>query len=119
MSSTRSCLLHCFLQLLVTKNSRTFSVLTFIIIVALLAAIPNRATAQNAYIQHNLVSDVPGLADVTDPNLIDPWGMSFSATSPYWITNHGKGNTTVYTNSNTTTGITISSTVVTIPPAAG
>jgi uncharacterized protein (TIGR03118 family) len=76
-------------------------------------------TGTNAYIQHNLVSDVPGLADVTDPNLIDPWGMSFSTTSPFWVTNHGKGNTTVYTNSNTTTGVTISSTVVTIPPAAG
>src|ERR1035437_3133581 len=76
-------------------------------------------TGTNAYIQHNLVSDVPGLADVTDPNLVDPWGMSFSATSPYWISNHGKGNTTVYTNSNTTTGVTVSSTVVTMPPAAG
>jgi uncharacterized protein (TIGR03118 family) len=76
-------------------------------------------TGTNAYIQHNLVSDVPGLADVTDPNLVDPWGMSFSATSPVWVTNHGKGNTTVYSNANTTTGVTISSTVVTIPPAAG
>lgn len=76
-------------------------------------------TGTNAFIQHNLVSDVPGLADVTDPNLVDPWGMSFSTTSPYWVSNHGKGNTTLYTNSNTTTGITISSTVVTIPPAAG
>jgi uncharacterized protein (TIGR03118 family) len=76
-------------------------------------------TGTNAYTQHNLVSDVPGLADVTDPNLINPWGMSFSATSPYWISNHGKGNTTVYTNSSTTTGVTISTTVVTIPPAAG
>ncbi len=76
-------------------------------------------TGTNAYIQHNLVSDVPGLADITDPNLVNPWGMSFSATSPYWISNHGKGNTTVYTNSSTTTGVTISTTVVTIPPGAG
>jgi uncharacterized protein (TIGR03118 family) len=76
-------------------------------------------TGTNAYIQHNLISDVPGLADITDPNLVNPWGMSFSATSPYWVSNHGKGNTTVYTNSSTTTGVTISTTVVTIPPAAG
>jgi uncharacterized protein (TIGR03118 family) len=76
-------------------------------------------TGTNAYIQHNLVSDVPGLADITDPNLIDPWGMSFSATSPYWVSNHGKGNTTVYTNSSTTTGVTISTTVVTIPAGGG
>ncbi len=72
-------------------------------------------TVANVYVQHNLVSSVPGLADVTDPNLIDPWGMSFSATSPFWVSNHGKGNTTVYTNSSTTTGITINSTVVAIP----
>src|SRR5271169_6387566 len=76
-------------------------------------------SSANAYLQHNLVSDVPGLADVTDPNLIDPWGMSFSATSPYWVSNHGKGNTTIYSNSSTTTGVTISSTVVIIPPAFG
>lgn len=31
-------------------------------------------TAQNVYIQHNLTSDVLGLADFTDPNLVDPWG---------------------------------------------
>lgn len=91
-----------------------------ILAAALFSVVAARAqTGANAYIQHNLVSDVPGLADVTDPNLIDPWGMSFSATSPYWVSNHGKGNTTVYTNSNTTTGVAISATVVTIPPAAG
>jgi uncharacterized protein (TIGR03118 family) len=83
-------------------------------------AVASAQSSANVYLQHNLVSDVPGLADVTDANLVDPWGMSFSTGSPYWISNHGKGNTTVYTNSNTTTGITInSSTVVTIPPASG
>jgi uncharacterized protein (TIGR03118 family) len=68
----------------------------------------------NVYVQHNLVSSVPGLADVTDPNLIDPWGMSFSATSPFWVSNHGKGNTTLY-NDSSSGGITINSTVVAIP----
>jgi uncharacterized protein (TIGR03118 family) len=84
-----------------------------------LVAVSAQTSTNNAYIQHNLVSDVPGLADVTDPNLVDPWGMSFSTGSPYWVTNHGKGNTTVYSNASTTTGVTISSTVVTIPTAAG
>jgi uncharacterized protein (TIGR03118 family) len=75
-------------------------------------------TTASVYVQHNLISNVPGLADVTDPNLIDPWGMSFSASSPFWVSNHGKGNTTVYSNASST-GITISSTVVTIPAGAG
>jgi uncharacterized protein (TIGR03118 family) len=83
-----------------------------------LMMIADAQSTANVYVQHNLVSDVPGLADVTDPNLVDPWGMSFSATSPFWVSNHGKGNTTIYSFANST-GITISSTVVTIPPAAG
>src|SRR5580658_8261011 len=77
------------------------------------------AVTTNVYLQHNLVSNVPGLADITDPNLIDPWGMSFSATSPFWISNHGKGNTTIYSNPSSSATITISTTVVTIPPGAG
>lgn len=32
------------------------------------------AGAQSAYIQHNLVSDLPGLASNRDPNLLNPWG---------------------------------------------
>ena len=76
-------------------------------------------TAANVYLQHNLVSNVPGLADVTDPNLVDPWGMSFSSGSPFWISNHGKGNTTVYSNASSTAPITVTTTVVTIPSGAG
>jgi uncharacterized protein (TIGR03118 family) len=74
-------------------------------------------TTANVYVQHNLVSDVPGLADITDPNLVDPWGMSFSATSPFWVSNHGKGNTTVYTAASS--AIAIAPLVVTIPSGNG
>ncbi len=76
-------------------------------------------TPANVYVQHNLVSSVPGLADVTDPNLIDPWGMSFSGTSPFWVSNHGKGNTTIYSNASSSAIPTISTTVVTIPAGGG
>ena len=34
------------------------------------------AEAANAYFQSNLVSDIPGLAVITDPNLVNPWGIS-------------------------------------------
>src|SRR6266436_2631296 len=72
------------------------------------------AKGPNTYIQHNLVSDVPGLADVTDPNLVDPWGISISTTSPFWVSNHLKGNSTLYNGSGAITPV-----VVTIPSAAG
>lgn len=48
------------------------------------------------YTRHNLVSDVPGLADQTDPNLVNPWGIALSPTSPFWISNNRSGTSTVY-----------------------
>ena len=33
-------------------------------------------------LQTNLVSDLPGVAAVTDPNLVNPWGISESIAQP-------------------------------------
>ena len=40
------------------------------------------------YVQTNLVSDMPGLAKIPS-QLVNPWGISHSATSPFWISNQG------------------------------
>ncbi len=66
------------------------------------------------YLQHNLVSDLPGLADHTDTNLLNPWGISFSATSPFWISDNHAGVSTLYNSSGTPLSL-----VVSIPPPAG
>ena len=58
-------------------------------------AVSSTAFAQK-YSQTNLVSDMPGVAAVTDPNLINPWGMSFSSSSPFWISDAGTGLSTLY-----------------------
>jgi len=50
----------------------------------------------DSYSQVNLVSDIAGAAAHTDPNLIDPWGLAFSSTSPFWVSNRGSGTTTLY-----------------------
>jgi uncharacterized protein (TIGR03118 family) len=52
--------------------------------------------ASSIYLQTNLVSDVPGLAANTDPNLKNPWGVSFSATSPFWVSDQASGLATLY-----------------------
>jgi uncharacterized protein (TIGR03118 family) len=52
--------------------------------------------AQQGFRQINLVSDRPGWAAHTDPNLINPWGVSFSPTSPFWVSNNGTGTSTLY-----------------------
>src|SRR5215472_760347 len=53
-------------------------------------------TAQQHYKQTNLVSDIPGMAAVTDPNLVNPWGMSRSSGSPWWVSDNGPGLATLY-----------------------
>lgn len=62
---------------------------------AVLAFAPS-AFAQSRYQQTNLVSDVPGLAPVTDANLVNPWGLSRSGTSAWWTANQGSGTSTLY-----------------------
>lgn len=54
------------------------------------------AYGDNRYVQHNLVSDIAGQADYTDPHLVNPWGIAISPTSPFWIVNNRTGRATVY-----------------------
>ena len=52
--------------------------------------------AGRSYVQTNLVSDVPGLAKVTDPNLKNPWGTSTAPGLPIWVSDNNAGVTTLY-----------------------
>ncbi len=81
---------------------------------ATILSLATPASAQHRYQQTDLVSDVPGLAAVTDPNLVNPWGLSRSATSPWWTANNGTGTSTLYNGLGIKQALT-----VTIPPAAG
>src|ERR1700694_4385378 len=79
-----------------------------------------RDTAEGAFDQTNLVSNVPGLAPLTDPSLRNPWGISARAQtatqagSPMWVSDNNAGVTTLYNGA----GQKIPLTVV-IPPAPG
>jgi len=52
--------------------------------------------ATRSYDQANLVSDIPGLAANTDPNLKNPWGTSVGPGSPIWVSDNHAGVTTLY-----------------------
>src|SRR3954451_19900315 len=56
--------------------------------------LPVSTSAQ--YAQTNLVSNIAGLATITDPLLVNPWGLSRSATSPFWSSNQGNNTSTLY-----------------------
>ncbi|MGZ5229914.1 MAG: hypothetical protein ACXWC3_07720, partial [Burkholderiales bacterium] len=61
-----------------------------------LAAAALSLPASAGFIQTNLISDLPGLAALTDPVLKNPWGLSHSATSPIWISDQGTSVTELY-----------------------
>jgi len=48
------------------------------------------------FVQHNLVSDIPGLAVITDGELVNPLGVSHSTISPFWVSNQGTNTATLY-----------------------
>jgi len=50
----------------------------------------------NRFVQTNLVSDVSGAAQITDPSLVNAWGLSFGPTTPLWVSNNGTDSTTLY-----------------------
>ncbi|HBB98776.1 MAG TPA: TIGR03118 family protein [Blastocatellia bacterium] len=52
--------------------------------------------AGSAYRQTNFVSDIPGFGLVQDPVLINPWGITFRGTSPFWIANNGTSSSGLY-----------------------
>ncbi len=95
--------------------ARNYSLSSILQLSCFLAAafLPTNILLADDFSQINLVSSVPGLAALTDPNLINPWGVSFSATSPFWVSNQGSGTSTLYTGTPS-----INPTVVTIPGSA-
>ena len=50
---------------------------------------------RNDFVQTNLVSDIPGLATITDPELVNPWGVSQSPISPFWVSNQATSTSTL------------------------
>jgi uncharacterized protein (TIGR03118 family) len=61
------------------------------------------------YEQMNLVSDVSTVgAKFVDADLKNPWGMSFSAGSPFWISNAASNTSTLYNGAGTKGALTVS-----------
>ena len=100
------------------KRSQILSLVAPILISFVLLWVP-RIFAQSVK-QTNLVSDISGMAGITDPLLVNPWGMSSSATSPIWVSDAGTGMATLYSVDGTTGAVTKVALNVTVPgPPSG
>jgi uncharacterized protein (TIGR03118 family) len=94
----------------------TFSALVIVGLPA--SATRTKAAAKESFKQTNLVSDQPGVALITDPNLVNPWGITMTPTSPFWVANNGTGTSTLYAGDVNGTPLTKNSLVVSIPEGA-
>jgi uncharacterized protein (TIGR03118 family) len=56
------------------------------------------AQAGSTFTVTNLITNNQAVnpAQITDPNLVNPWGVSFSPTSPLWVSNEGTGVASLY-----------------------
>jgi uncharacterized protein (TIGR03118 family) len=50
----------------------------------------------NEFRQTNLVSDISGAAQLTDPNLVNAWGLALGPTTPLWVADNGTSVATLY-----------------------
>lgn len=82
-------------------------------ICALAGALAAQTAPPNKFLVHNLVSDLPGIADHQDPNLQNAWGNGFAA-QPFWVGNNGTGTATLYDGYGNKVALTVS-----IPAAGG
>jgi hypothetical protein len=79
------------------------------------AAMFTTASARaDTYSWTNFQSDIGGVAQHVDGNLVNPWGMATpSATGPIWVSDNGTGVSTLYARNGTANTL-----VVEIPTAA-
>jgi len=67
----------------------------------------------DSYSWTNFQSDIAGVAQHVDPNLVNPWGMAASSGGTIWVSDNGTGVSTLYHQDGTAVSL-----VVTIPTAA-
>jgi uncharacterized protein (TIGR03118 family) len=76
------------------------------------------AVKATPYTQTNLISDIPGVARITDPNLVNPWGVAEFPGGPLWVADNNANVATVYTGDVGGTPLTSPGLVVKIPGGA-
>lgn len=88
------------------RFTRATLVLTGLAVGLVFSAIPARADFDDdTFTQSNLVSNLAGIAQLQDTNLVNAWGMAFSTTSPFWISDNGTGFSTLYAVTNDSSGV--------------
>src|SRR5438034_11504150 len=103
-----------FLRINTSKLMKTTNHCRKIALLSLAVAMFTAASARaDTYSSTNFQSDIAGVAQHTDPNLVKPWGMAAGSTGTIWVSDNGTGVSTLYNQDGTAVPL-----VVEIPTAA-
>ncbi len=83
------------------------SICLFAITLMVTTIVPAQA-ATVGFVQTNLASDVPGMANFTDPGLVNAWGIIASGGSPFWLGINGSGTSELYNGAGVKQGLVVS-----------
>jgi uncharacterized protein (TIGR03118 family) len=75
---------------------RRAALLAALVALVLPAAALAGGKQSGTYKQTNLVSDIPGVANITDPDLKNPWGLAAGPQTPLWVADNGTDKATIY-----------------------
>src|SRR5205085_3291312 len=76
------------------------------------------ATARASFDWENLEGDIPGVAEITDPNVVNPWGIALSPSGTIFVADNGAGVATVYFQDGTPAPNFSNRLVITIPASS-
>ena len=105
------------------RPGRGFAVALFVVgLQLLLVAFPigSLRAGENEFNWTNLQSDIAGVADRTDPNLVNSWGLVINPTAKiFWVADNGSGVSTLYRPDGTPVILGNGKNFVTLPTTAG
>ena len=78
------------------------------------SSLAHRHGDTGSYTETVIASDQPGVAPVTDSDLVNPWGIAFGPTTPLWVANNGTSTSTLYSTNPAPTKLPL---IVTTQPA--
>ena len=88
------------------RRSLRLALVAAVSTLTLAAAAPLSASPPGgSYTVTKLVSDVPGEAALTDPNLVNGWGLTRGPTTPWWVSDNGTDKSTLYARNGTSISI--------------
>ncbi|TMB86974.1 MAG: TIGR03118 family protein, partial [Chloroflexi bacterium] len=102
------------------RRLRRIAALSLLGLVAVIATggSASGAVTLHGFRQINLVSDIPGRAQLTDSHLVNPWGIAAGPTTPLWVADNGTDVATLYSGSVHGSAVTQVPLVVSVPGGA-